>query len=267
MSRPVVRILCWEDIPAVVKLLHESFDHRLRPFMTYTQQGIGDFLAVPLEYPGLSSDRTRLVVERQEEIIGFADYRMLGHGTWHLSYICVKASARGRGVATALISEFLRLHPQVEVLSLDVFRDNGAAKALYRKLGFKTVRVSGWATRSLPVPHASVSIQSIEASMAAYRQHGFCELDVHFEQQRIKVGLIGPHVVRCFSVDTFDNDALLAGLRHVFRFTEQAMTIVPESGLANIKSPHELTTLSDRMSLVANQNSTQLSSLRKPLAD
>lgn len=258
MSQPMVRLLGREDISAVVKLLHESFDSRLRPFMPYTQQGIGDFLSVPLEYPDLPSDRTRLVAESQEEILGFADYRMLGRGAGHLSYICVKASARGRGVATAIITEFLRLYPQVEVLSLDVFRDNSPARALYRKLGFKTVQVSGWVTRSLPVPLGSVSIESIEASMAAYRRHGFCELDVRFEQQRISVGLIGPHVVRCFSVDAFENDALLAGLRQVFKFTEEAMVVVPRAGLANIKNPHKLTTLSDRMSLETKQRSTQI---------
>lgn len=266
MSRPIVRILRREDIPAVVKLLHESFDYRLRPFMTYTQQGIGDFLSIPLEYPGLASDRTRLVVEHHEEIVGFADYRMLGHGAGHLSYICVKASARGRGVATTLISEFLRLYPQVEVLSLDVFRDNDPAKALYRKLGFKTVRVSGWVTRSMPVAHGSVSIESMEASMAAYRRHGFCELDVRFEQQRINVGLIGPHV-RCFSVDAFENDSLLSGLRQVFRFTEQAMTVVPETGLADIKNPYRLTTLSDRLSLETKQSATNIFFLTHAVSD
>lgn len=267
MSQPMIRTLRREDIPAAVKLLHESFDYGVRPFMTYTQHGIGDFLAVPLEYPGLPSDRTRLVAGSQEEIIGFADYRMFGHQTGHLSYICVKASARGSGVATALISEFLRLHPEVEVLSLDVFRNNGPAKALYRKLGFKTIGVSGWVTRSLPVPRGSVSIHAIEASMAAYRRHGFCELDVRIEQQRVNVGLIGPHVVRCFSIDAFENDTLLAGLRQAFTFTEQAMTVVPESGLAKIKSSYGLATLSDRMSLDTRQSLKHIFFATQALSD
>lgn len=263
MSQPAVRILRRDDISAVVELLHESFDSRLRPFMTYTQQGIGDFLSVPLEYPGLRSDRSRLVVELQEEIIGFADYRMLGNQAGHLSYICVKPSARGNGVATALISEFLHQHPRMDVLSLDVFRDNGPAKTLYRKLGFKTVRASGWITRSLPNPQGSVSIESVEASMAAYRRHGFCELDVRFEQHRIKVGLIGPDILRCFSVDSFENDDLLAALRQVFKFTEQAMTVVPEGRLVDIKRPHTLATLSDRMTL-ERQWSQKLTAQRRP---
>lgn len=266
MNQPTVRFLRREDIPTVVKLLHESFDHRLRPFMTYTQQGIGDFLSVPLEYPGLASCRMRLVVEHHEEIVGFADYRMLGQGSGHLSYICVKASARGRGVATTLISEFLRLYPQVKLLSLDVFRDNDPARALYRKLGFKPVRVSAWVTRSTPVPLGSVAIESIEASMAAYRRHGFCELDVHFEEQHIKVGLIGPHL-RCFSVDAFENNALLAGLRQVFRFTEQAMIVLPEAELADIRNPYSLMTLSDRMSLDTRQRPTNISFRARVLSD
>lgn len=251
MSQRTVRTLRREDVPAVVELLHESFDSRLRRFMTYTQQGIGNFLSAPLQYPGVSSDRSRLVVEIQEVIVGFADYRMLGPQAGHLSYICVKPSARGNGVATALISEYLCQHPQMGVLSLDVFRDNSPAKALYRKLGFKTVQTSGWVTRSLPVPQGSVFIDSLEAAMAAYRRHGFCELNVRFEEQRVNVGLIGQDVLRCFSADSFENDALLAALHQVFDFTQQAMTVIPADKLVDIKSPHTVATLSDRMTLAA----------------
>lgn len=249
MSRPIIRFLCQKDIPAVVELLHRSFDNRLRSFMTYTQQGIGHFLSVPLQYPGLQSDRIRLVVVQEEEVVGFADYRMLGDQNGHLSYICVKPTARGQGVASALITEFLRMYPQVEVLSLDVFRDNGPARALYTKLGFEVQEIAAWVTRFLPTPLASVSINSVEASMAAYRRYGFCELDVCFDQQRLTVGLMGSDLVRCFSIDAFENDALLAGIRQVFNFAERAMTVVPETRLIEIKNPHTVVTLSDRMSL------------------
>lgn len=249
MSRQRIRNLAPQDLPSVVKMLHESFDRRLRPFMTYTQHGIGNFLSVPLQYPELPSNRTRLVVEHQEEILGFADFRMLDYHKGHLSYICVKPSARGQGVATALISEFLRMSPHVEILSLDVFRDNDPAKALYRKLGFETEQSSAWITRPLPDPRGSLAIASIEASMASYHRHGFCELDIRFEQQPLTIGLIGRDVVRCFSVDSFENDALLAAMRRAFNFTEQAMTIVPEVTLPDIRNAHRLATLSDRMTL------------------
>lgn len=250
MNRPKIHILCRKDIPAVVELLHQSFDSRLRPFMTYTQWGIGDFLSVPLKYPGLLTDRTRLVMEHHGEVVGFADFRSIaGNKNGHLSYICVRPSARGQGVATALISEYLSMHPQLEMLSLDVFRDNGPAKALYRKLGFKSQQVSAWITRSLPTARGSVFIESVEASLAAYNRHGFCTLDVRFDQERLNVGLIGTDVVRCFSIDSFENDAALAGLRQVFTSTEQAMTVVPEAGLVDIRIPYAVATLTDRMSL------------------
>lgn len=249
MNETVVRILRPEDISTVVKMLHESFDSRLTPFMTYTQHGIGDFLAVPLEYPDLPSDRTCIVMVRQHDIVGFADFRMLDHHTSHLSYICVKPSARGSGVATALISAFLAWHPLVSVMSLDVFRTNGPAKALYRKLGFKTVQTAAWITRESPDAFGSISIASIEASMAAYRRYGFCQLDVLLEQQHIRVGLIGPHVVRCFSLESFQDDVLLAGLRQVFKLADRAMTAVPEAEIANIDVPYSLATLTDRMRL------------------
>lgn len=249
MTQPSIRNLTLDDVPTVVQMVRDSFDSRLRPFMIYGQHGMVNFLSVPLEFPECKSDRQQLVMEIEGAIVGFADFRLLGDGAGFLSYICVASHARGQGVATRLIDFFLASHPDVTELSLDVFRENSSARALYSKLGFESKYTSAWVTRSVPDPSGSVAIPALPASIAAFRAHGFCELGVKLGQDSFNVGLIGAQTVRCPSTSSFENDALLSGLRGVFPHVDRAFAIVLESDLPSLRVRHELVTLADRMQL------------------
>lgn len=71
--------------------------------------------------------------------LGFGQYWRTTPGSMHLGRIIVSPQARGRGLGrelmTALCAEALRSSAAVQ-LTLKVYRDNQAAVALYRDLGF-----------------------------------------------------------------------------------------------------------------------------------
>lgn len=74
--------------------------------------------------------------------MGFGQYWLTAPGTAHLGRIIVSPQARGRGLGRVLMqllgAEALRA-PGVQRLTLRVYRDNIAAVALYRDLGFQPV--------------------------------------------------------------------------------------------------------------------------------
>jgi ribosomal protein S18 acetylase RimI-like enzyme len=74
--------------------------------------------------------------------MGFGQYWLTAPGTAHLGRIIVSPQARGRGLGRVLmqvvVCRGLR-SPDVQRLSLRVYRDNVAAVALYRDLGFQPV--------------------------------------------------------------------------------------------------------------------------------
>ena len=74
--------------------------------------------------------------------MGFGQYWLTAPGTAHLGRIIVSPQARGRGLGRVLMqllcAEALR-SPDVQRLSLRVYRDNVAALALYRDVGFQPV--------------------------------------------------------------------------------------------------------------------------------
>lgn len=252
MMSILVRTLTQADVPAVSGLIHDSFGAELRPFMTYTQHGIGAFLSVPLKYPGSDPERHLLVAvdgSKPQDVTGFAEFRVTDGNVGFLSYICVAESARGRGVARALLGSFRDEHPELNELRLDVFRDNAPAVSLYRKLGFKPTSTVAWVTRSMPPPAGAARIRSLPTAMANFNAYGFCEMEVVGEASETRIGLIGEKVLRCFSAQAFDDDVLLSRLSGHFPRTETALVILPAASVPEISSIHQVINLSDRMKL------------------
>lgn len=248
----LVRTLTEADVPTVSRLIRDSFGTALRPFMTYTQHGIGAFLSVAVRYPGSDPGRYLLVAVDEANprgIMGFAEFRIQEGDVGFLSYICVTESARGRGIARAIISSFTDDHSELNELQLDVFRDNAPAVSLYQKLGFKPTGAVAWVTRSIPPSAGAARIRSLPTAMANLSAYGFCEMEVMTEASEERVGLIGEKVLRCFSAQAFDNDALLATLAAHFTDIEAALAILPAASLPGISSIHQVIKLSDRMKL------------------
>lgn len=85
------------------------------------------------------------LLDEQGQCLGFGQYWMTDAGTAHLGRIIVSPLARGRGLGRllmqALSAQALR-EDGIQRLTLRVYRDNTAAAALYRDLGFQQVEAS-----------------------------------------------------------------------------------------------------------------------------
>ncbi|MBH1486123.1 GNAT family N-acetyltransferase [Stenotrophomonas sp. C-A] len=83
-----------------------------------------------------------VLLDEQGVCVGFGQYWMTGTGTAHLGRIIVSPLARGRGLGRLLVqslsAQALR-ESGIQRLTLRVYRDNTAAVALYRDLGFQQV--------------------------------------------------------------------------------------------------------------------------------
>lgn len=248
----IVRDMIEADAPLVSSLILLSFDTALRPFMTYTQHGVGAFLSVHTKYPEADPGRRLLVATDQSNphgVLGYAEFRIGEDNVGFLSYICVAESARGRGVASALVRSFIHERPQLLELQLDVFQDNAPALSFYQKLGFRRISSVTWVTRPMPCSVGTARIQSLPTAVASLRTYGFCELEVINGTAPTKVGLIGQKVVRCFSVEAFDNDELLCGLRGHFPGADTVLAILPAIAVTKVLSNYEIIQRSDRMKL------------------
>jgi hypothetical protein len=90
---------------------------------------------------------------------------------------------------------------------------------------------------------------ALAVSLAAHELYGFCELNVASPEGIVSVGRIGETVLRCFSEDTFQDDAILGGLRGAFGRLQTAFAVIPEAAERELVVPHDVILLSDRMSL------------------
>lgn len=85
------------------------------------------------------------LLDEQGRCLGFGQYWITDAGTAHLGRIIVSPLARGRGLGRLLMqamSAQAMREDGIERLTLRVYRDNTAALALYRDLGFQQVEAS-----------------------------------------------------------------------------------------------------------------------------
>lgn len=81
-----------------------------------------------------------VLLDAEGHCVGFGQYWPTSPGTLHLGRIIVSPQARGRGLGRVLMQALMAQALQsaaVERLTLRVYRDNVAAVALYRDLGFQ----------------------------------------------------------------------------------------------------------------------------------
>ena len=215
------------DLPNIIALISRSYEPRLRPYMTYTQHGVMTFLALHLLYPESFPEKYFYIsADENDQAVGFAEFKLVAEKTGFMSYICVAEHVRGQGVATSLIDHFVISHQTLDRLELDVFDDNSKALRLYQNLGFGRLEQKTWLRRPLPHPSLPLSIPQLHTSMATFAAYGFCEIPVKWRDNDIKLGRIGANVLRCFDLDSFSDDDLLAGAKATIPSLTEALTIL-----------------------------------------
>lgn len=232
MQQVDIRPLRIADMPQLSTMLETAFDASVAPYLTYSQHGIAALLALQLRHPASFDPKKFYVATLQDQLVGFAEFRLVSPEHGFLCYICVSDQQRGRGVAGRLIDRFDTDHPAVRIVDLDVFQHNTTALRLYEKLGFLYLDHNDWHRRPLPEGAGEVSIIDLMACAAAFDTYGFCRLQLHRNSLPVMVGRIGSTVLRCFDVSTFLDDDFLGSVRATFPSLREALVIVPGMGVA-----------------------------------
>ena len=231
-----IQRLAAEHITSAVELVRASFDARILPYMIYGQQGIARYIEASQPLVGVASHRDARVVIDSDEVIAYAEFDLRRAPAAHLSYVCVAASHRGRGLARQLISAFASDHGELTTLSLDVFDDNTAARAVYQKLGLEAQgEVSEWTVRPLPeAVVASLVIEDLPQSLATQSVFGFSSLRIRRDDGFTVLGRLGDTCLRVSSRADYFNDDLLAKVKGAFPMSREALLIAPVNKTADL---------------------------------
>jgi len=118
-----VRSLGYSDLPQVVAVERRSFP---------TPWSIAMFVLELSKPSGVC-----LAALHENRLVG---YLICAHypEAWHLMNVAVDPSARGRGVASALLEEMIRRAGAEESYTLEVRPSNQTAIALYERFGFRS---------------------------------------------------------------------------------------------------------------------------------
>lgn len=236
---PEIHRLDAEHVRPAVDLVRASFDADLLPYMVYGQSGIERYIEASLPRTGVTSARKALVALESGEVVGYAEFDVKRPPVAHLSYVCVAASQRGRGLARRLIARFASENRELTVLSLDVFEDNAPARTLYRQLGLgEQGAVSEWIVRPLPEAVTDpLIIEDLPQSLAVHSTFGFSSLRVNYDNRPLVLGRMGDARVRVSTRTDFLDDELLATVRGAFPTAREALWIASGDDVASPSRP------------------------------
>lgn len=232
MSAPrvTVRPAVGADLPWVADLVRASFDEELLPYLVAARSGIVDWWQAVLDNPA-SFPTTRFLVALGDDgqRVGYAELKRLDDATGFLSYVAVEPAARGRGVAAALVADYLRAEVDVVAMELDVFETNEPARRLYDRMGFEeTGRTTWW---SAPLEQAAarddVRVADLHAVLARHRAYGFTDAVVDPDGAATRFGVLGDEVLRSFTAESFDDVAMQAVARHLFPRLSRRFAVLP----------------------------------------
>ncbi len=115
-----------EDLSDILKVERESFEH------PWSKKLLEKEAKLPF---------STILVAEKEKVSGYLLGWIVGE-TGEVHRIAVLKEERGRGIATALMEEFLRrcAEARIKEVFLEVNSKNEPALELYRKFGFKEVR-------------------------------------------------------------------------------------------------------------------------------
>lgn len=210
----------------ITQLMRDSYEPRMQPYLVVTQSGATEFIRAHLQQSASTPERVPYVWAAVDGLLAFADFRTHPDGSDFLSYVCVDEHARGRGIATALVNQFIDSYSP-RSLQLDVFRDNTTALAFYRKLGFEITGRSRWLVRAIAQRTSTgpLPLRNLHVGHACFAQYGFCELETVRAGQPIQVGRIGAGKLRVPTLEAFRDDAFLASARASFPSLDEALLI------------------------------------------
>jgi ribosomal protein S18 acetylase RimI-like enzyme len=138
-----IRAMTVDDIPAVSKLLGESWRRTYSPILgAETAARISDGHHTPQRIAAELADTNRMafVTELPDgSVAGYAMAEMDATGDVWLDRLHIEPSAYGTGLAADLLHAVLAAHAGIPSIVLEVLEGNDRAMAFYRKHGFEVV--------------------------------------------------------------------------------------------------------------------------------
>lgn len=198
-------------------ILKESVRADLGRFVIDNQRGYLDYLRLIVRFPeSFPHHRLRVLVDAQDRLAAFADFRLPSPDAGFLSALVVFPQFRGRGLSTRLFRCFAAEFPDTVTLGLDVFADNDAAIGLYTSLGFHPVATHHWLMRHVqPGPHG-IAVADLPHVIGMHAAYGFTRFTVPGHESHGSIGLLGEDVINCFEEAAFTDTVFLAAVARTF---------------------------------------------------
>lgn len=164
----------------------------------YASHGVHRYLARLVTYPALQVEHLVRGAWHGEQLVGYAHSRALPD-SWHLNYIAVLATHRGRGIGQTLWAKWIRLGQDRghHLLTLDVNAENRRALEWYQANGF-VIREKNWTyVRELHradkcrQPRPAVVLRDWEQAQAWQSAYGFSRFTLAHAGQEWSVGRLG----------------------------------------------------------------------------
>lgn len=233
-----VRFTEKKDVGTIVQLVREGFPAGITDRLIYGAHGIGKYIELQLEEK--SSETRYIVAEKDGKPAGFVEYRCLPNSLV-LNYIVIDSEFRGKGLASPLLKESIRL---LDVTSsqivLDVFDYNTTALRWYEKFGFKPAGTSYWYDLKfgeLERKGNEVYTVNFPQACALYRHFGFSVLTLRCGLKYYQVGILGRHWLRITQKELLSNPDVLLFLaqkypeRKCFALLPEKISSEPEQGI------------------------------------
>ena len=133
----VIRDARREDLPGIQHVVRTTWDYAYRE--TIPEEVRKGFVERAYSRASLErriGDDVFLVAIVDEEILGFADFRLASPDEVELAAIYVLPEAQGSGLGTRLLETGIRGFPSATKITLHVERENASARHFYERRGF-----------------------------------------------------------------------------------------------------------------------------------
>jgi len=188
-----------EDLTQIVNLIKGAFPPCYIDMMIWGCSGIEKYLSDLINSDLELCDISNYVATIDGKVAAVAQLkRNPSKNQLYLNYICTDGAYRRNNVASKLLLHSITEESTVfDVMALDVFVDNSAARKWYGDLGFRSVHAKQWAVAEInPSALGCGYISGIPQSERCFSEYGFSQFTLTTESDCYSVGLLGEKYFR-----------------------------------------------------------------------
>lgn len=205
----ITRTVRVQEAAEFVEVLRLSLPAELAPFTIYGGHGVVELVRKQAEES--DCDSRYFCTLDGARIVAASEFRMVPNGLF-LNYIATRPEARGAGHGTQLMKTALSaLAPDsAGQIGLDVFADNAAARAWYKRLGFTVMTETVWLTRATSANGPCYAVSGLAQADVVHNKFGFSQLALITPRGTVGLGRLGAGCFRVTSRADFEDERLVA---------------------------------------------------------